>query len=41
MRKEFFLTIEIDMNEFKPIWGLMLRILLLKVNQPYVAGLTP
>ena len=29
------------MNKFKPIWGLMLGILLLDVNQRGVAGLTP
>ena len=28
------------MNKFKPIWGLMLGILLLEVNRPYVVGLT-
>ena len=31
---------KIDMNKFKPIWGLMLGILLLEVNWPYVVGLT-
>ena len=29
------------MNKFKTIWGLMLGILLLDVNRPGVAGLTP
>ena len=29
------------MNQFKSIWGLMLGILLLGVNQPGEAGLTP
>ena len=33
--------LKIDMNKFKSIWGLMLGILLLDVNQPGVAGLTP
>ena len=30
---------KIDMNKFKPIWGLMLGILLLEVDRPWVAGL--
>ena len=30
---------KIDMNKFKPIWGLMVGILLLDVNRPGVAGL--
>ena len=29
------------MNQFKSIWGLMLGILLLGVNRPAEAGLTP
>ena len=33
--------LKIDMNKFKSIWGLMLGILLLDVNRPGVAGLTP
>ena len=33
--------LKIDMNKFKPIWGLMLGILLLDVNRPGVGGLTP
>ena len=40
-REVFFSKVwKIDMNKFKPIRGLMLGILLLEVNRPYVAGLT-
>ena len=39
-REDFFYVWKINMNKFKPIWGLMLGILLLEVNRPYVAGLT-
>ena len=41
IREKIFSEVwKIDMNKFKPIWGLMLGILLLEVNRPYVAGLT-
>ena len=39
-REDFSKVWKIDMNKFKPVWGLMLGILLLEVNRPYVAGLT-
>ena len=39
-REDFSKVWKIDMNKFKPIWGLMLGILLLEVNRPHVAGLT-
>ena len=39
--QEFFYVLKIDMNKFKSIWSLMLGILLLDVNRPGVAGLTP
>ena len=38
--KIFYKVWKIDMNKFKPIWGLMLGILLLEVDRPWVAGLT-
>ena len=31
--------LKFDMNKLKPIWGLMLGILLLDVNHPGIAGL--
>ena len=34
-------VLKIDMNQFKSIWGVMLGILLLGVNRPGEAGLSP
>ena len=41
LKKKSSQVLEIDMNQFKSIWGLMLGILLLGVNWPGEAGLTP
>ena len=37
-KKKFLKVLEIDMNQFKSIWGLMLGILLLGVNRPRKPG---
>ena len=37
-RRNFLKVLEIDMNQFKSIWGLMLGILLLGVNRPRKPG---
>ena len=40
LKKKSSQVVEIDMNQFKSIWGLMLGILPLGVNRPTWAGLT-
>ena len=39
--KKFSQVFKIDMNQSKSIWGLMLGILLLGINRPGEAGLSP
>ena len=42
LKEDFFSEVlKIDMNRFKSIWGLMLGILLLGINRPGEAGLSP